>query len=84
MTKFVEIAPVVSHISKPLVNLGSTILARLSTLSVSQSRTDLDSHADTCVVGYDALVTHVHEVNSQPKFVNVVAYDPTLGSVRDI
>ena len=73
-----------SHISKPLVNLGSTRLVRLSTLSVSQSRTDLDSHADTCVVGNNALVTHVHEFNGQPKFVNVVAYGPTLDRVRDM
>ena len=81
---FVEIAPVASHISKPLVRSGTSRLVRLSTLSVSQSRTDLDSHADTCVVGNNALVTHIHEVNGQPKFVNVVAYDPTLGSVRDM
>ena len=52
---FVEIAPVASHISKPLVHSGTSRLVRLSTLSVSQSRTDLDSHADACVVGNNAL-----------------------------
>ena len=73
---FVEIALVASHISKPLVNLGTSRLVRLCTLSVLQSRTNLDSYAGTCDVGNNTLVTHVHEVNGQPKFVNVV--DMTL------
>ena len=46
---------------------------------MSQHRTELDSHADTCTVGKNSLITHVH--NRQ---VNVHAYDPSLGSQQDM
>ena len=39
--------------------------------------TELDSHADTCVVGKHCLVTHTYD-----KKVNVSGYDPNLGSMR--
>jgi hypothetical protein len=36
------------------------------------SRTELDSHADTCVVGKNALIVHDFD-----RAVNVTGYDPT-------
>ena len=39
-----------------------------------EKRTDLDSHADTCVIGQHALI--VHNFNRP---VNVVGYDPSKG-----
>jgi len=50
-----------------------------TSVNVTQSRTELDSHADTCTVGKNALITHVH--NRQ---VNVHAYDPTMGSQQNM
>ena len=31
-----------------------------TSVNISQSRTELDSHADTCTIGKNALITHVH------------------------
>ena len=42
-----------------------------STSSVTCLKSELDSHADTCVVGKHALVVHEHN-----KLVNVFSYDP--------
>lgn len=42
-----------------------------------EHRTELDSHADTCVVGKHCLITHTYD-----KKVNVSGYDPTLGSMN--
>ena len=39
-----------------------------------EQRTDLDSHADTCVIGQHALI--VHDFNRP---VNGVGYDPSKG-----
>ena len=39
----------------------------------------MDSHADTCTIGRNELVTHIHE-----RKVNVSPYDPALGSVKDL
>jgi hypothetical protein len=41
--------------------------------------TDLDSHADTCVVGKNAFI--VHRLN---KKVNVTGFDPSLGKINDL
>ena len=41
-------------------------------MSVSESRTDLDSHADQCVVGRNALLVHDYD-----RPINVSGYDPT-------
>jgi hypothetical protein len=41
--------------------------------------TDLDSHADTCVVGKNALIVHLLN-----KKVNVTGFDPSLGKVKDL
>ena len=41
--------------------------------------TELDSHADTCGVGKNHLVTHYYD-----KTVNVLGYDPKLGSMKNM
>ena len=41
--------------------------------------TDLDSHADTCVIGKHALIDQVLD-----KKVNVTGFDPTQGKVKDL
>jgi hypothetical protein len=40
---------------------------------------DLDSHANTCLVGKNALFVHVSN-----KKVNATEFDPTLGKVKDL
>ena len=54
------------------------------TIYIPQSRTDLESHAYTYIVGRNDIITHYHETNGQPIYVNIVAYDPTVGSVSDM
>ena len=41
-----------------------------------EQRTDLDSHADTCVIGQHALI--VHNLNCP---VNIFGYDPSKGTI---
>ena len=41
-----------------------------------EQRTDLESHADTCVIGQHALI--VHDFNRP---VNVTGYDPSKGTM---
>ena len=67
-------APLVSEKSR-CVQLSSTTI----NVVINQYRTELDSHADTCTIGRNALVTHTYD-----RFVNVTAYDPALGSVKDL
>ena len=55
------------------------ISSNRTTINLSQSRTELDSHADTCTVGRNALITHVHN-----RRVNVHSYDASLGCQRDM
>ena len=77
----------VTHISRRShVNqlINNNHFNNISTIYIPQSRTNLDIYADTCVVGRNALITHYYDANGQPKYVNVVAYDPTLESVPDI
>ena len=77
---FVELAPLITKFATHS-KFTSTKLFNLSTVAVPQSRTDLDSHADTCVVGCNSLITHSREFFGMPKFLNVVVYDPTLRSL---
>ena len=42
-------------------------------------QTELDSHANTCVVGHNCLITHTYD-----KRVNVLGYDPKLGSMKNM
>jgi hypothetical protein len=46
-------------------------------LAADEHPTDLDSHADTCVIDKHCLVTHVYD-----KTVSVTGYDPKLGSMK--
>jgi hypothetical protein len=48
-------------------------------LQVEEHPTDLDSHADTCVVGKHALIVHMLD-----KKVNVTGFDPTQGKMKDL
>jgi hypothetical protein len=48
-------------------------------LQVEEHSTDLDSHADTCVVGKNALIVHMLD-----KKVNVTGFDPAQGKVKDL
>ena len=55
------------------------VLAETHT-DASEHPTDLDSHADTCVVGKNALIDHILN-----KKVNVTGFDPSLGKeVKDL
>ena len=77
----------VTHISRRShVNqlINNNHFNNISTIYIPQSRTNLDIYTDTCVVDRNTLITHYHEANGQATYVNVVAYDPTLGSVPDI
>ena len=87
MDRTVTLSPLATRVSRH--NQVKTInnnnrFNNTCTISIPQSRTDLDSHADTCVVDRNVLITHYHGANGQSKYVNVVAYDPTLGSVPDM
>jgi hypothetical protein len=57
------------------VRLGAT---RSTSSLLVTARTELDSHADTCVVGRNALVTHDFD-----RPVNVTGYDSSLGTVNN-
>ena len=71
-----NLAPLISeHSNKYSFVIGSNH----TTLHLPHSKTEFDSHADTCTVGKNTLITHVH--NRQ---VNVHAYDPSLGSQQDM
>ena len=74
--KHINLAPLTSeHSSKYSFIIGSNH----TSLYLPHSRTELDSHADTCTVGENALITHIHN-----RRVNVHAYDPSLGSQQDM
>jgi hypothetical protein len=45
----------------------------------TEHTTDLDSHADTCVVGKNAMIVHLLD-----KKVNVTGFDPAQGKVKDL
>ena len=69
-------APLISKLSKKLTfQLSATVRGLISV----DSRTELDSHADTCVVGKHCLVTHEYD-----RFVSVTGYDPSQGKVKDL
>ena len=46
---------------------------------INESRSELDSHADTSVVGMNCLITHNYD-----KTVIVTRFDPSQGSVKDL
>ena len=49
-----------------------TVGSLMSLQDESETRTKLDSHADTCVVGKNALIVHDYD-----RKVNVTGYDPS-------
>jgi hypothetical protein len=50
-----------------------------ATIHLDEHYTELDSHADTCVVGKHALIVHLLN-----KKVNVTGFDPTRGRITDL
>jgi hypothetical protein len=54
------------------------VLAETRT-DITEHPTDLDSHANTCVVGKNAQIGHILN-----KKVNVTGFDPSLGKVKDL
>jgi hypothetical protein len=48
-------------------------------VTVEESRTDLDSHADQCAVGHNALIVHDYE-----RPINVTGYDPSGPIAKDL
>ena len=68
--KFVEFYEGVTCVSVQRVHLIAH-----TNLAVVKTKTELDSHADACVVGDHCLVVHDH---NRP--VNVYRYNPKVGS----
>ena len=71
-----QVAPLISKLSK---NLTSQLSATVRGLMHVDSRTELDTHADTCVVGKHCLITHEFD-----RLVSVTGYDPNQGKVKDL
>jgi len=69
------VAPITSKVSSRLAFQLSAAVRGL----VDSSRTELDTHADTCVVGNNCLIVHEYD-----RWVTVTGYDPTQGSVKDL
>ena len=65
--------------SKTNPRYSYVIGSNTTSINLSQSRTEMDSHADTCTIGKNALITHVHNRN-----VNVHAYDSSMGSQQNM
>jgi hypothetical protein len=59
--------------------VAATTHAKENLKGPTEHPTDLDSHADTCVVGKNALIAHQLD-----KKVNVTGFDPTQGKVKDL
>ena len=58
---FVELAPLITKLTTHS-KFTSNKISNLNTVAVPQSRTVLDSHADTRAVGCNDLFTHPHAV----------------------
>ena len=70
-----NINSLISHVVEQPYKISSTNLS----LSINQSRSELNSHADTSVVGMNCLITHDYD-----KTVNVTGFDPSQGIVKDL
>ena len=68
-------APIITHFTIRLAFQQSTVVRVLA----DSSRTELDTHADTCVVGSNYLVIHEYD-----RYVTVTGYDSKQGSVKDL
>ncbi len=53
--------------------------AKAQMMDTTEHPINLDSHADTCIVGKNVLIDHVLD-----KKVNVTDFDPAQGKVRDL
>ena len=71
-----QVAPIITKVSS---RLAFQLSAAVRGLADGTSRTELDTHADTCVVGKNCLI--VHEYN---RWVTVTGYDPKQGCVKDL
>ena len=65
-------------------NNSYNISGNLIHFNLINSRTELDTHDNTCTVDQNTLVIRVHEKYGIPKRVNVHDYDPALWSVNDL
>jgi hypothetical protein len=59
--------------------IAATTRAEETLEDPTEHPTDLDSHANTCGVGKNALIVHLLD-----KKVNVAGFDPTQGKVKDL
>ena len=63
-------------------SIGQRQVVRISSfrnMHPGAATTKLDSHADTCVLGNNALITH-----SYGRTVTVTGYDPSLGQLTNL
>ena len=63
-------------------NISTQRVVHVSSLQrheYAEATTDVDNHADTCVVGKHALITHVFN-----RTVTVSGYDPAQGTIKDM
>ena len=74
----------INTLTTVIFNTPRKLVSYSTNILFINSRAELDSHADTCTVGYNELITNTHEINGIPKKVNAQAFDTTLGSVKDI
>ena len=58
-----------------LKSVTSIKINEISTVNGNHSRVELDSHADTCVIGKNAMIIYDHR-----RRVSVTGYDPKAGS----
>ena len=62
-----------------MVQLGGLNVKLSSFGSLRKHTSDLNTHADTCIVGRHLLIVERHD-----RFVNVYGYDPTKGSAKNL
>ena len=69
-----QVAPIITKVSSRLAFQLSAAVRGLADIS---SRTELNTHADTCVVGKNCLIVHEYNI-----WVTVTGYDPKQGCVK--
>ena len=68
-----------TNLSALAVHLGDININFSSVGSLREHTSELDTHANTCVVGRNAFIVEHHD-----RVVNVSGYDPTKGTVNDL
>ena len=71
-----QVAPLITKVSS---RLAFQLSAAVRGLAKVTPRTELDTYADTCVVGKNCLIVHAYN-----RWVTVTGYDPQLGCVKDL